>query len=272
MERHESINLPQSIPLWPAGRMPLASEADEDFPTFTYYLPSEEYRTGQSVLILPGGGYHLVSTAKEGHRPAQYLAAQGIAAGVLEYRHHPSRFPVPLLDAQRAIRLMRSLADTHELDSEQVGCLGFSAGGHLAGLLATQSPHPLVDVGDEVDAFSPGLDFCALVYGVVTLVGPHANEGSSRGLLGDPPPKNEAEGLSIERSIQTDSPRFFIAHGQGDTTVPVENALYLYNACLEKNVSAVMHLYDDLPHGVGMEAMHRWISDLMSWLSSIGRK
>lgn len=137
MKARESINLPQQLPLWPGEASPLTSAEDGELPRFTYYLPSDECRTGASVLILPGGGYGMVSSPKEGHRPAMYLSSHGIAAAVLEYRHAPQRHPVPLMDAQRGLRLLRSLASENGLDEARVGVLGFSAGGHLAGSLAT---------------------------------------------------------------------------------------------------------------------------------------
>ena len=269
MNRHLSINLPTVHALWPEGNTPHHLASEPDFPTFTYYLPSEEYRTGQSVLILPGGGYHLVSTAKEGHRPAQFLCARGIACAVLEYRHLPLLYPVPLLDAQRALRLLRSLAAAQGLPTDQVGVMGFSAGGHLAGLLATQAPHPESAIGDDLDVVSCRPDFCALIYGVVTFVEACANEGTPRGLLGDTPDPKQLADLSLERSVPSDAPPFFLAHGQNDTAVPPENALLLYRACLEKNISATLHLYSDFSHGVGLAANLPWGRDLAEWLEGL---
>jgi acetyl esterase/lipase len=268
MQRHDPINLPQTLPLWPDDRKPRASAEDLDFPTFTYYLPSDEFRTGQSVLILPGGGYHLVSSAKEGHRPAQWLCARGIATAVLEYRHAPSRYPVPLLDAQRALRLLRRLASDHNLNPARVGVMGFSAGGHLAGLLATQPPHDESNAGDEHDNVSPQPDFCAMIYGVVMLLGKDANEGSPRGLLGDPPPADLARQLSIENAVQAGAPPFFVAHGRNDTTVPVRNATLLFDACHAVDVPVTLHIYEDFAHGIGMADNHPWTRDLLEWLQS----
>jgi len=266
MERHHPINLPQSLPLWPEGKTVQSSEDDQDFPTFTYYLPSDEYRTGRSMLILPGGGYHLVSSAKEGHRPAQWLAARGMATAVLEYRHHPRRFPVPLLDAQRGMRLVRSLANAHGLDSGQVGVMGFSAGGHLAGLVTTQPPHPESEAGDDLDRLPTTPDFWALIYGVVSFVEGCAHTGSPVGLLGEKPEASLLEQCSIERALADKAPPLFLAHGQNDTVVPVENALLLYRACLAKGVPVTMHLYEDFRHGIGMGAMHPWCDHLLQWL------
>lgn len=268
MERRLIENLPQSVDLWSSNPIPFAADVDGDFPTFTYFLPSKEHRTGQSILILPGGGYHVVSSSKEGTRPAQWLASRGIATAVLEYRHHPQPYPVPLVDGQRAMRMLRHLAISNGLDPEKVGVLGFSAGGHLAGLVST---HPSLDesrAGDALDNISPHPNFTVLIYGVVTLTGPHANEGSRRGLLPEGFDPDLASRLSIENRITSDAPPFFLAHGGNDTVVPVENALLLYRACHANNVPVTLHLYEDFAHGIGMSSNATWTRDLTEWLDS----
>ncbi len=266
MQVHETMNLPAAMPLWPAGKTPFATAEDAGLPTFTFYLPSEEFRTGQSVLILPGGGYGLVSTPKEGHRPAQFLASHGIAAAVLEYRHAPSRHPVPLVDAQRAMRLLRKLAEDHGLNPAKVGVMGFSAGGHLAGSVATQPAHDGGLVGDELDAVSCAADFAVLIYPVVSLVEPWSHFGSAKNLLGDPVDPQSARALSIEKAVTPQTPPMFIAHEQFDPGVPSQNALALYAALTANKVPAVLHVYEGKNHGFGLMANHDWGRDLLTWL------
>lgn len=252
------------MPLWPDNNTPLSSAEDAGLPVFTYYLPSDEYRTGQSVLILPGGAYALVSSPKEGHRPAQLLAAHGVAAAVLEYRHAPSRYPVPLIDAQRGMRLLRSLAVTHNLHEDAVGILGFSAGGHLAGMVATQPPHKDSLVGDALDAISPAADFAALIYAVVSLMPPYSP--SAQNLLGNPPDPALAESLSLEKCVTDGTPPMFIAHMQKDS-VPGLNALELYAELTRHGISSVLHIYEGENHGFGLAANHPWGRDLLEWLA-----
>jgi acetyl esterase/lipase len=268
MDTHGSINVPFSLTVWPEGKTPMPSDADGAFPNLTYYLPSDEYRTGQSVLILPGGGYGLVSSPKEGHRPAQYLAAHGIAAGVLEYRHSPQRHPVPLIDAQRGMRLLRQQAAIHGLDPHQVGCMGFSAGGHLCGTVATQMYEQAGLIGDDLDGLSCAPDFAIGVYPVVSLTAPDvAHIGSGKNLLGEPVDQELAEKLSVEKAVRADFPPFFLVHGQNDMTVPVENSIQLYLALTKHGVSATMHLYEDMPHGIGLAANHPWGPAMIAWLA-----
>jgi acetyl esterase/lipase len=266
MLTYSSPNLPQIVPLWPAGRPPLSGTEDGVLPRLTYYLPSEEFRTGQTILILPGGGYGMVSTPKEGHRPAQFFAARGIAAAVLEYRHAPSRHPVPLIDAQRAMRHLRWLAATHGLRTDRVGIMGFSAGGHLAGTVATLPAHPAGLVGDELDAIGTHADLAILIYPVVSLVEPWSHFGSRDNLLGIPADPALARQLSLEKAVTAKNPPTFIHHEQFDKVVPCANSLALYSALTEQKVSATLHLTEGDTHGAGLGANHPWAEALLRWL------
>jgi acetyl esterase/lipase len=267
MQAHPSINLPQSLAVWPDQQKPFAGPDDQDFPRLTYYLPSEEHRTGQTVLILPGGGYGLVSTAKEGHRPAQLLCAHGIAAAVLEYRHSPQRWPVPLLDAQRALRICRRKALEHGLDAAQVGVMGFSAGGHLAGTLAMHPEHPESRIGDEIDAVSCRPDFQILIYPVVSFEQPFSHFGSRDNLLGKPANPDLIQRLSLENLVDADSPPAFILHAQDDDSVLPQNSLLLAQSLTGHGVKTELHLIPDGGHGFGLAANLPWGRWLLEWLA-----
>ena len=267
MIRDASINLPESLEIWPDGKKPFASTDDADFPTLTYYRPSAEYRTGQSVLVIPGGGYGMVATAKEGHRPAQFLATHGITAAVLEYRHLPQQHPVPLLDAQRAMRILRQKAIDNGLDPNKVGCMGFSAGGHLSGSLATQPVVPEGLIGDALDTAPCNPNFFIMVYPVVSFTASCSHFGSRDNLLGPNPPEALCKQLSIEKAVTSRTPPCFIYQGQADTVVPAENSILLYQALTQHGVPATMHLYENEDHGGGLGNNHPWGRLLLEWLA-----
>lgn len=270
MQAHPSDNLPKPLALWPEGKTPYASPEDGPFPRLTMYLPSPEHRTGASVLILPGGGYGLVSTAKEGHRPAMLFSAHGIAAAVLEYRHEPQRHPVPLLDAQRGIRVLRQWAEQHGLRRDRIGVMGFSAGGHLAGTAATQPDHPEGRVGDTLDAVSCRPDFAALIYPVVNLVDPaFAHMGSRRNLLGPDSPEDLARNLSVDLSVTPETPPMFLFHTQEDESVPCLNSIMLYTALTSNKVPSELHVYAKGTHGIGHAANHPWGRLLFDWIETL---
>jgi acetyl esterase/lipase len=223
------------------------------------------------MLILPGGGYGQVSTPKEGHRVAQLLTAHGVACGVLEYRHAPQRHPVPLVDSQRALRWMRARAEEHDLDPGRVGVMGFSAGGHLAGTLATQPEVEEGRVGDRLDGISFRPDFAALIYPVVSLTAPWSHFGSANNLLGTPPDSVLAEALSIEKAVSPESPPMFLFHTQEDQAVPVQNSLKLAEALTFHGVPAELHVYAEGRHGIGLDANHPWGRLLLAWLDILPR-
>ncbi len=268
MQAHPSVNLPRVLPVWPENERPHAQADDLDFPRLTYYLPSEEYRTGQTVLILPGGGYGLVSSAKEGHRPAQLLCAHGIAAAVLEYRHSPRRWPVPLLDAQRALRICRQQALENGLHQDQVGVMGFSAGGHLAGTLAMHPEHPESAIGGALDAVSGLPDFQILIYPVVSFVEPYSHFGSRDNLLGKPADPDLARALSLETLAGPHAPPAFILHAQNDQSVPPENSHLLAQTLTRHGVKTQFHLIPEGGHGFGLGANLPWGRWMLDWIAS----
>lgn len=90
-------------------------------PTLTVYPANENKADGTAVLIMPGGGYNMVCINHEGHEAAQWFSERGVAAFVLKYRCKPFKHPVPLLDAQRAMRLIRHDAAKYNINPHRIG-------------------------------------------------------------------------------------------------------------------------------------------------------
>jgi len=135
---------PAMEPLW-HGVPPGAKAKDTDAPGVFVYLPAADKANGAAVVICPGGGYGGLAISYEGHDVARWLNSIGVAGIVLKYRHAPKyQHPVPLVDAQRAIRHVRSHASEWKVDPDRVGILGFSAGGHLASTAGriSRPPYP----------------------------------------------------------------------------------------------------------------------------------
>ena len=165
------------------------------------------------------------------------------------------------------MRQLRALAATHGLRTDRVGIMGFSAGGHLAGTVATQPLHPAGLIGDELEAQASHADFAVLIYPVVSLTEPFSHFGSRDALLGKPADPALAEALSIEKAVTAQTPPMFIAHGQTDNVVPVTNAIALYSALTAAQVPSKLHLYENTYHGIGLAANHPWGQSLLHWLS-----
>ena len=245
-------------------------------PTIDLYVPAGEKATGAGVLILPGGGYTNLSMVNEGSAEAKFFLSHNVAAFVLRYRHAPRyHYPTPLLDAQRAMRVIRANAGEYRVDPAKVGIMGFSAGGHLAAMTTTLYDNKLLPEGpyvaDAVDGLSAKPAFAILLYPVIDFTDEAvAHKGSRTSLTQD----NAAlfEALSPQKHVTRDTPPVFLVQGQNDRTVPVMNSLLMYEACLKAGVPAEMHLLENGPHGFGMgltqndEALKEWPGQALRWM------
>ncbi|MEQ1828913.1 MAG: alpha/beta hydrolase, partial [Pirellula sp.] len=181
----------------------------------------------------------------EGHGIAAWLNQHGITGVVLEYRLPAGRHAVPLLDAQRAIRTVRTNAKQWGIDPTRIGIMGFSAGGHLASTAGTHFDDGNATATDTVDRVSCRPDFCILVYPVVSL-GEKAHLGTKTNLLGKDPSPDLVKLYSNELQVTSKTPPMFLAHALDDKPVPPENSRVLFAALQEKNIPSK---YLELPSG-----------------------
>jgi acetyl esterase/lipase len=267
--------LPEAVPLWADGAPHAVGSEESDTPSIRVYLPEDGKATGCGVVICPGGGYGILATDHEGHQVAKWLARQGVAGFVLRYRHSPKyKHPMPMEDAQRAIRYVRHNAKQYGVDPGRVGILGFSAGGHLTSTVATHYDRGKPDAADPIDHQSCRPDFAVLCYAVVNFVEDWAHKGSSRNLLGPAPDPELLNSLCNDTQVTKDTPPTFIFHTAEDPAVPVQNAVAFFSALKKAGVPAEMHIYQDGPHGVGLSpadpAVFGWKDRLHIWLKSSG--
>jgi acetyl esterase/lipase len=227
-------------------------------PTLDLYIPDSNKATGAGVLLCPGGGYSMLTVPGEGATIAEFFKSHNIAAFVLRYRHGPQyHYPTTLLDAQRAMRLIRANAKEYHVDSEKVGVFGGSAGGHLAAMLATLYNNNLLPdapyIPDAIDSLSAKPAFALLLYPVIDLTDDAVtHRGSRTNLTQDKPDLYEL--LSPWKHVTKDTPPSFIIHGTNDFLVPVKNSLLYFEACHKARVPVEMHLEDIAQHGFGMGA------------------
>ncbi|WP_426265317.1 alpha/beta hydrolase [Sphingomonas sp. PWP1-2] len=211
---------------------------------------------GAAVLIMPGGGYGFLSYDNEGTSQAQWLNDRGITAFILLYRL-PSegwtdRPHVPLQDAQRALRLIRAKATRFRVDPHRIAALGFSAGGHLAGSLATRFGEAVYAPVDRIDTVSARPDLVGLVYPVVSLEAPFTHGGSRDMLLGADAPAALRHAGSVETGVTADTPPTFLVHAADDDLVPVANSIGLFTALIALKRPSELHVFDAGGHGFGV--------------------
>ena len=244
-------------------------------PTLTVFLPEKSIATGTAVVICPGGGYWVTSIVKEGFAVARKFNEMGIAAFVLKYRMPNDSSMIdkkigPLQDAQRAIQLVRMHAEEWNVDTNKVGIMGFSAGGHLASTAATHFQHSYIENANNID-LRP--DFAILIYPVISFQDNIGHIGSRDRLIGKNPPKNLIDSFSNEMQVTAQTPPTFLVHATDDNTVPVMNSISFYEGLLKYKIPAEMHIYKAGGHGFGMHNPTNkgdWMELCKNWMGSMG--
>lgn len=232
----------------------------------TVYRPANA--NGTAIIICPGGGYGCLVAAPEGHGIANWLNQHGIVGVVLEYRLPRGNPFVPLLDAQRAIRLVRSEGKSWDCDPGRIGIMGFSAGGHLAATAATHFDGGDLNSPDPVNKIYSRPDFAILIYPVITM-GLMGHAGTRENLLGQTPGAGMMELFSGEKQVTDRTPPVFLAHAKDDSMVPPENSRLFFEALQTHHVAAK---YLELPQGNhGLNGYKgpmwdAWQSQALQWL------
>ncbi len=279
----------QWVNLWPgpapaAQARPSGSEVatkdgrltDIELPQYQVYLPEKEKATGAAAVVLPGGGYTVLAANHEGHDYAKWLAGRGIAGIVVKYRvsGNPAlgyQFPVPFIDARRAIRTVRARSAEWGIDPQKIGVMGSSAGGHLASLCATRFADTFpAETKDEIDALSCRPDFAILIYPVISMQEPLSHKGSRERLLGKKPSLENQRKHSTERAVTKATPPVFLL-STSDDTVDCRNALSFAAACKEHRVPVSLHLFETGGHGYGLNGkgtLAIWPQLLEQWLAA----
>lgn len=197
------------------------------------------------VLLVPGGGYGIVSMRYEGTEVAKYLRERGIASAVLIYRCKPQTYPAPLLDARKALSILHERAGEWGIDAGKLGVMGFSAGGHLAGLLCSAAET------EPKSADGPRPAFGVFLYPVVRLLGNGSHSGSGVNLLGKERVEKEAEKFALDRLVDDQWPRSYGIHEKDDPVVPVAGVEALAAAVRARGIPMELRIEEGKVHGFG---------------------
>lgn len=247
----------------------------EEVPTITSYIP-ENKKTDAAVVIFPGGGYAMRADY-EGADYAKFLEENGICAFVVNYRVAPHKFPLPLLDARRAVRTVRYYAKEYGIDKNKIAVMGSSAGGHLAALISTYyDKTEFEDMGD-IDKEDCVPNAQILCYPVIDLSGEYAHKGSAENLLGKYDDETAKE-LSPRFIARKGTPPAFIWHTLDDGCVNVNNTLNYVKKLKDIGTDVECHIFAHGNHGLGLalgddkisKNVTQWGSLLLNWLRSIG--
>jgi acetyl esterase/lipase len=262
-----------SFPIWD-GPVPLSrGTTPEDIPTLTPFWTTKSGPPAPVMLIYPGGGYAGFGFDRGICDLAERFQQRGFSAFLLRYRVAPDgyRHPTQLLDAQRALRLIRHRAAEWNLDPARIVVMGFSAGGHLASMVETHFDAGDPHATDPVDRHGSRPDAAILIYPVISLL---MKPETGSHLLGPNPHPALVAKLSSETQVTPQTPPTLLVHGEDDDIAPVENSRLMFAALQKAGVPSEFHAYPVGKHGFGSfendPSPPGWLERMDAWLESHG--
>ena len=257
------------LPLMASAQTNVARQFDvlrsEECPAVLHvYMPEVGKASGRAVLDCPGGGYGHLSMQNEGSDWAEYFTSRGVVFAILEYRMPKGNPDIPVSDACWGIRTLRDSAQVWHINPQDVGIMGFSAGGHLASTVSTQA---------ETDARP---NFSILFYPVITMGKEGQHEGSCKSFLGEQRDSEEMQqrySTHLQVRSQTSPPAIILLANNDRGVPPVTNGIAYYSAMRDCGNDCTLHVYPQGGHGFGMRETfphHRqMLNDLSEWLEYI---
>jgi acetyl esterase/lipase len=256
--------------LWPNGAPGAVGTEEQDKPHFEIFGASG-VGLHSAVIVCPGGGYTHLAYEKEGTRIAEWLNLRGITAFVLTYRLAPRyHYPAPILDGYRSVRWVRSHAQQFNIAPDKIGMWGFSAGGHLVGMVGTHFDAGNAQAADPIDRVSDRPDFVISSYGALTLQQGVAKPSALRPVLGVEPTPQILDDVSPDKHVTAQTPPFFLYATTTDQAVPPLSSVVFYTALVRAGVPAEIHIFQQGPHGTALAqsypALSAWPGLLENWL------
>jgi acetyl esterase/lipase len=242
-------------------------------PRMRVYRP--QVPNGAAVLVAGGGGYFRIQLWKESTPAAQWLQARGFTVFELIYRLPNDGWdaPAPFMDAQRAMRIIRTRAGEFGVDPAKIGIMGFSAGGHLAGFTAYQPARALYAGADAYEQVSARPDFAVLLFPVVTLRAPYDTTRTRREIVGDKASAEAETDWSLDTHAGKDAPPTIIFAAADDAITPPGHGILLFETLTAAGASAELHLFRDGGHGWGLgkpgQVIAQWPALFETWAQSL---
>ena len=238
---------------------------------------SQAENKGAAVLIIPGGGYARLAYQVSGWQLAKWFNTIGMTAFVLNHRLPQSpdvitSYEAPLADAQRAMRYIRANAGKYGINTNKIGVMGCSAGGHLSATLSTfNEDWGLGNDNFDTLAFCP--NFSILVSPVISL-GEYAHKGSRENLLGKDAQQELIDQFSCHKRVNASTPPAFMVHADNDKSVSPMNSVLYYSALKENGIAgSTIHIFPEGGHNIALRnnpgSTQYWPSLAEAWLYEI---
>jgi acetyl esterase/lipase len=253
-----------TYPLWLDPAPAALGSRPEDIPSVSIYPPDPHRKNGAAILVFAGGNWE-VRVDHEGPVYAEWLASQGYACFLINYRLTPHGYPISVItqDALRAVRWVRAHAAEYAIDPAKIGVIGSSAGGHICGHLAVHGDAGDPQSADPIERASSRPDLAVLCYPVTVLQ--RSYDWSY--IFGHTPTVEELHFYSPALNVTPKSSPCFMLHTWEDTVVPIANSLRLVAALKKKKVPCELHLYEHGAHGIGLANGHPWTLECLRWLA-----
>lgn len=247
------------VDLW-QGKPAVKSKEKTDTAKLFVFLPEAKKATGRAVVACPGGGYAGLAMDREGTSWASFFNRQGIALIVLKYRMPHGDKKVPISDAEQAMRLVRANAAAWNINPNDVGIMGSSAGGHLASVIATHAKEDVMP------------NFQMLFYPVITMDPEFTDKGSHDRFLGEKPKKKDEVLYSSDVQVSRTSPRAMIVLADDDDIVAPANGVNYYFELYKHDVPVSLFVYPNGGHGWGIQPTFPYhlemLMNVKAWLDS----
>ena len=278
----------EEIPLWP-GKPPgrggvtgpeklgetgagLGALSNISTPRMRIYRPAKA--NGAAVLVCGGGGYFRIQLRKESTPIARWLQQRGFTVFELIYRLPNDGWDAsaPFMDAQRAMKIVRARAAEFGIDPQQIGIMGFSAGGHLAGFTALQPQRDLYAGSDIYEKASARPDFSVLLFPVVSLRRPYDTTRTRREIIGETPSAAAENAWSLDTYASAGAPPTIIFASADDKTAPPGHGIMLFEKLNAAGASVELHMFRDGGHGWGLgrpeQVLSQWPEMFVKWYDS----
>ena len=261
----QHIALNDELQLWPGrvpdGPGPQGSEIISEKGSYTnisrprLIVHRPNHPNGLAILVISGGGYAHIEIGNESNPAAEWLQEHGVTAFELIYRLPEEGWTstnVPFQDGKRAMRIIRSKAAELGINPHKIGIMGFSAGGHLAGMIETSFDYAYYKPADDVDHISARPDFAVLLYPVITMLPPYDHTHSEKVIIGKHPDSEQQQIYSVQLHVNANTPPTFLAQAEDDPVSNIENSRSMYAALQKNNILTELHVFPAGGHGWGM--------------------
>jgi acetyl esterase/lipase len=238
-------------------------------PRMRVYRPAKA--NGAAVVVCGGGGYFRIQLWKESTPISKWLQQRGFTVFELIYRlpNDGWEASAPFMDAQRAMKIVRSRAAEFGIDPKQIGIMGFSAGGHLAGFTALQPQRPLYAGSDSYEKASARPDFSVLLFPVVSLRKSYDTTRTRREIIGETPSAEAENAWSLDTYASAHAPPTIIFASADDKTAPPGHGIMLFEKLNAAGASVELHLFRDGGHGWGLgkpeQVLSQWPDMFVKW-------